>query len=145
MHKEAGDECAERGRLSRELLRALEGWKSGILSLGLTFTSGFKISSCSCQPAPEPPPSHSLPSPSSSLGLPSPLSLPSASFHSLLQPLTRGAWGQGGRLAPTRLCGCVYSGLLGLGRREGKWVSAGRDRTVARGQGSWSLTPPVRQ
>lgn len=137
------DECAERGRLSLELFRALEGWSSGILSLGLTFTSDVKVSSSSCQPAQEPPPSHPLPSPSASLRLPSP-SLPSASFHSLLQPLTRGAWGQGGRLAPTLQCGCVYSGL-GLGRREGKWVSTGRDRTVARGQGSCSLTPPVRQ
>lgn len=145
MQKEAGDECAESGRLSLELLRALGGWSSGILSLGLTFTSGFKISSRSCQPAQEPPPSHSLSSPSSSLRLPSPSLFPQLPFTPFSSLSREGRGGREGGWHP--LC-CVAAFILGsgwLGRREGKWVSAGRDRTVARGQGSWSLTPPVRQ
>lgn len=110
--------------LSLELRRTLEGWSSGILSLGLTFTSGFKISSGSCQPAQEPPPSHSLPSRSSSLRLPPPFpQLPFTPFSSLSRE------GRGGREGGWHPLCCVAAFILGsgwLGRREGKWVSAGR-------------------
>lgn len=117
MQKEAGDECAERGRLSLELLRALEGWKSGFLSLGLTFTSGFKISSCSCQPAPEPPPSHLLPSPSSSLRLPSPSLFPQLPFTPFSSLSREGRGGREGGWHP--LC-CVAAFILGSGWGGGR-------------------------